>query len=293
METKHRSIPQKVDAARLAWIMERGSRFVMQKPEIIGLENLADIPEGAVLATSHLSDADIPAIVAALSPHRDIDIASLSTNQTDPKQRFFIRVAGRKHFHDVTNTLKPGSQDVGTQFRAEDYVDMQEAIAQGRDMAIATYEPVRNGMHPSQGGFGAVFLAHLANVPIIPISLAMETEGTVGLSDDLVGTVRRWIRGKQPAAKITIGAPIYLDSINRQDLEDIGRLLGTADSRYTFREEMEAAGTMERYERTRRKLHPLHSLLKAESVLVMQALAAMLPKSKGGTLEDQVPQVSE
>lgn len=260
-------------------LMRLTSEFVVKRPTLVGLEHLAELQgKPVIFAVTHLSDIDVQTAAAELSAYMPLDVATLATNMEDPIQRRAMKIAGLSHFHPIQNTFDARTQTPHATFRAEDFAQMQQAIEAGRSIVIAAHNPTRKGEFPKHAGIGAVYLAQLTGVPVIPVSLDIQSKTPVGLADDLFGVTRRLISGRRPQATLTIGEPIQLGPLNperldhtTEDIQDVAMVLSGQQ-----RELGIVSG--ERYMRALKNTSALYK----QAVKVMQVLASQLSPEKRG-----------
>jgi hypothetical protein len=257
-------------------VLSRGAvETMVKRPSKEGLQNLAELHpnQRVVFATSHLSDIDELAAVEALAPYRKVDIASLETNQRDPKQRIPEYLAGPGRFHDVKNTFDTEKDMPYTRFDAENFENMRRAMEKGSDIVISAHKPARKWEQaalPDHRGIGAVYLAQLAQVPVVPVALDIHTEDRVGMASDIPGALKKNTKGR-PEATLRIGKPIKLEDISAPDMDDVRALL-TGSMRKELREDPERfAHAKETFEK-----------LKQQGEQVMRAIAQLLPREKRG-----------
>lgn len=270
LDTQKSSVTKMQEKDKFQRFLELTTSIVVKNPKVEGAENLSDLDSTSVIfATSHLSDTD-PTIAARVlsSLGRDFDIASLATNQKAFAP--ILNFVGRGRFHDVANTFDNEKNMPHTSFDSQNYVQMSEAMKNGKDMVIAAHKPSRDWRLPDTAGVGDVYLSHLTESPIIPIAVDIHSEKPAGMSDAWVVSVRRALAGKRPEVTVRIGKPIKFESMQRQDLEDVGMIL------MSKRDELRNDGV--RYERALGN----YNKLREQSETVLNVIAEMLPSEKRG-----------
>ncbi len=270
--------PEKTESNNFRRFLEISRAIVVKKPKVEGADNLTDLGSSrAIFATSHLSDAD-PVIAASvlLSLGRNFDIASLQTNQ----QAFapILKIVGKDRFHDIANTFDAKKNLPHTNFDSQDYVEMAEVVRKGKDIVIAAHKPSRNWQLPERAGVGDVYLAHLTETPIIPVSVDIHSKEAAGMADAWVKTIRRALTRKRPEVTIRIGKPISFEKMQDQELADVGMILtGKRD---------ELRNTDERYKNALAN----YQKLREQSETVLKAIADLLPPEKRNKITNPLSQ---
>ena len=235
----------------------------IREPFVEGGENLPNYP--CVVATSHLSDVDVLAVVRAIMgvDQRKIGISSQKTNFDLSLPA--MKLAGLDHFFPLQNTTQKNGHASFT-LNLPDFERMRDGITkERRTMVIAGHVPTRNWKLHRHAGIGPVLLAHMANVPLVPavvdiMSLTPVAQSTMTLKERAL----RLIKGERPSAKIIFGKPMTFPEISEEELKAIFNLYGL--KRENIHEEEWAT----------------IALLKQEQDAMMLSLAANLPSKKRG-----------
>src|SRR6202044_1004644 len=92
-----------------------------------------------------------------------------------------------------------GADKRPTAFNPDNFVPMMEAMDKGKAMIIAGHNPSLEG-HLEEGGYGAVYLAEMADATILPVSIDI-------ISTENLGTARNRMKTflHKPDARVRIG----------------------------------------------------------------------------------------
>jgi len=258
---------QERSSKRFIYTVELLGRLAIKKPSIEGRENLPQTP--CIIATTHLSDIDEQMIAADAGHDRKIGLASFATNQKFIVFKPFITLSGRDNFYDITNAPFKGNFTAPS-LRQTDFEKMSQAITQEKaNIVISAHNRTYNWELPDKPGLGAVLLAHIANVPIVPSVLDIHSPTIVGSSRDILKTVKNFATFNRPESKIIYGQPIYLSEISQEELKGVFNLYSFEARKKMSQEEINAANAT-------------LSVLQAEAEQVMHALALKLPPEKRG-----------
>lgn len=269
---------------RLGFLSRLAMETMVKRPKVEGLNHLNELKPGqhAVFATTHLADIDVHAVIQALAPYRKVDVASLETNQKDPKQAIFERMVGRNRFHDVKNTFDTEKDKPYTSVDPENYKIMKSAMDRGSDIVIAAHRPVRRiekAELPKHIGIGAVYLAQLSESPIVPTALDVASDKRVGMASNLAFSLKETHILEKPDSKLKIGSPIQFEQIPHADLEAFGMMFSSI-SRSELRKDPEK---LERARATFEKI-------KQQSETLMKKIAELLPPEKQGPYRQDLSQ---
>lgn len=241
------------------------SRFDIKKPTVEGIEKLP--PNPCVVATTHLSDIDVQEIAMVVANQRKVGIVSQETNLTFPLYRPFVAAIGKENFFSIANAPYQGSRTAYS-LRVDDLKKMEEGINQeGRTMIIAAHNPTRNWELAEKPGMAAVVLAHMANVPLVPAALDIESKTPVAQTTNNLARVKNLLN--RPNAKIIFGEPLELSEIPEDKVRAAVGLYSPDQRRNMTPEQLAAA---------RETL----SVLQDEANRMMESLASKLPSEKRG-----------
>ncbi|KKQ96691.1 MAG: hypothetical protein A3C27_03065 [Candidatus Levybacteria bacterium RIFCSPHIGHO2_02_FULL_39_36] len=248
------------------------SRFDIKKPTVEGLEKLPPTP--CVVATTHLSDIDVQEVAMVVANQRKIGIVSQETNLTFPLYKPFVAAIGKENFFPITNApYKKGK--TAYSLRLDDLRKMQEGITQeGRTMIVAGHNPTHNWQLAEKPGMAAVLLAHMANVPLVPVALDIESKTPVAQTTNNLARLKNLLN--RPHAKIIFGDPIELAQLSEEKLKAAVGLY-SPDQRRSM--------TPEQAQEARETL----ITLQRESEQMMEALASKLPPEKRGKWASPTP----
>lgn len=270
---------------RFEWAMWLNSELVVQRPKVVGLENLEKIPKGVnpVIVGSHLrSDASLQIIARELDSKFNIGIAVQSGNRKVSLINALFEVIGQSNFYDI-DSLTERKKVNGKSVRIDKYTlnlnnydIMKVAMEKGKTMLIAAhYSPIYTGVLPNKPGFAVIYLAHLSGQRVVvPVVLDMYTDDEgIGRIDRKLNIIKNLFMGKRPKSKMTICEPISLDPIDPLNIELMKKWikarLDRKPSGLNFKDEEKAA---EAYRRMRQ----------VDGSKIMYALAQALPLEKRG-----------
>ena len=242
------------------------SRFDIKKPTIEGLENLPSTP--CVVATTHLSDIDVQEVVVAVANIRKVGMATQSTNLTHPLFEPFFKLMGMNNFFPITNTYNKWNTKYSLIF--DDFKKMHNGIEQEeRTIVISAHNPTQEWKLPEKPGVGAVILAHMTNVQIIPAAVDIQCPTPVAQTTDSLTRIKNFITMKRPKAKIYFCKPLQLSKIPNDKLIPVINLYNRDEREKMSKEEIASANkTLDG--------------LKVEAEKLMLSLASKLPSSKRG-----------
>lgn len=269
---------------RFRWAMWVDSEHVVQRPEVVGLENLEKIPKGInpVITGTHLrTDTALQIIARELDEKFDIGIAQQAGNRKNPIINTMFTIIGQDHFYDVDHTTTrtkvngKSERDDKYMLNFNNYDVMNEAMKKGKTILIsAHYSPIYDGILPNKPGFAAIYLAHLSGQRVIlPVALDMDTnDPDTGRGDRISNILKNLVTGKRPKSKMTICEPIALDPIEPSDIELMKKWI-------TARQ---AQAHSDLNPEEQRKAKEAFRRMRQDGEKVMLALAAALPLERRG-----------
>ena len=249
--------------------MQTYSEFFIKPPRTQGLNNLTQIPQNQplIIASTHLSDIDVQTVAANIAPYRNVGIASQASNQRDFLIGSFLRLAGIANVFGITNEYDSKKHLSHYKFNHEDFEIMNEAIKKGKTIVIAAHNPTYNWKLPEKPGKGAVYLAQLSNAMILPAALDIQSDMPIGMADDKINSIKRFILGKKPNARIIIGKPIKFSPIEQHDLKQMADYFENKIKNQFKNQDLE-------------KIQITITKIKEQAQTIMKVLADMLPQEK-------------
>ncbi len=265
---------KKLETSKRLLMALESVRLNFSKIEVIGEEYLKEIPEGAkiVIAVDHLNNLSIPTAALELGSRLPIQISNQSTQfsfRENPGGNIGVVAGGKKNFKGIdydSETDKPKT------FNPENFDEMLDPLSEGYAMVVAAHNPVNNNKLPEKGGYGAAYLASIADAYVVPVSVNIKSEvhvmeGNAGIINNLKGAVS--MLKNRPEAVISIGKPRKVaEEANIQKFHSLfmkrkesGRL---------------SADELEEFKRLRASLN-------SASNEIMEDIAIMLPEEKKGT----------
>jgi hypothetical protein len=272
-ETEKIELKEKPEISKRLLMALESTRLNFSKIEVIGEDHLKEIPEGArvVIAVDHLNNLSIPTATLEMGKRLPIQISNQSTQflwKENPGGRVGVVVGGEKNFKGIdydakTNEPKP--------FNPENFDGMLEPLNEGYAIIVAAHNPVNTNKLPERAGYGAAYLAGIANAYILPVSVNVKAEvhtmeGRAGMLKNLKGQIA--MLKNRPEAEVTIGKPRKL--AEERDIQQL---------HYLFMKHKEA-GRLSPEEM--QEFKHLRISLDAASDEIMEDLAAMLPENKRG-----------
>lgn len=216
-----------------------------------------------IVATTHVSDADVGVVFNALSKTFDLGIGNQSTHHSwheDWPMYLALRMMGRRRFFPVDFSGLEGRR-VGV-FVPANFEAMADAMRRHHlAMLVPAHSPCLTGALPRRGGLGAVYLRQVMEASVIVPAAAIVEYPSGGVQRGIapVNLLRR-----PKTVRAVIGKAIELPTIPH-----VGDLPGLMRSR------QRTAGETVLYRAIRRQL-------KEQSSDVMRALARLVPEEMRG-----------
>ena len=242
--------------------------------KIVGEDNLKEIPEGAkvVVVVDHLNNLSIPTAALALGRKLPIIISNQSTQfswRENPGGHLGVAVAGKENFAGIDYDPKTNEPKA---FNPQNFDEMLEPLEEGYAVIVAAHNPVNTNELPEDAGYGAAYLAGIADAYILPVSVNVKAdvhtmEGDAGIMKNLQATVA--MLKNRPEAEVTIGKPRKI--AEEKDIQRFHFL-------FIKRKEMGRLSTEELDE-----FKNLRGSLDSASDEIMEELAGMLSEEKRGT----------
>lgn len=258
---------------RLMRFAELFKKIVVGKTEVVGREHLASLPPGTpvVIASTHISDIDIPLVVAELGHKFDMVVTDLSIHRrigtairsSDPTI-LSIWIAGSKNFLPLTYLQEKGERK--GRINPLDMEKIKEAVESGKTPVIAAHNPTFDGMLSDIPGYAAVRTAlSIDNAVLIPVAVQIgQGLNLLGLAKTMVQTIF-----KRPSAKISIGKPlIFNNPAAKQAVIAIEKILISRGGNLT--------------EDDKGQIRMARQVVNQEGARLMRALARMLPPERRG-----------
>ncbi|OHA18810.1 MAG: hypothetical protein A2664_04880 [Candidatus Taylorbacteria bacterium RIFCSPHIGHO2_01_FULL_46_22b] len=257
---------------RLLLALEVNIRPLIGEISVSGRENLEILPPDrkVVVATTHISDLDIPLVVKTLGSDFDMAISDVSTHHhffEDPMGNASITVAGKENFFPIDYKKRVGGKDA--RFNPNNFVAMRDAMESGKEIVVSAHNPSETG-GLTRGGVGAVYLSQIADAVLLPVAVDMKSKEPFLVGKNMLDKIR-----ERPDVDVLIGKPIELTSI-----KGIGEYQEIFDKRRNG--EKLSAEEVARFKQ-------LSSSLREQSEILMRSLAALLPDEKRGSYSEHVP----
>jgi len=165
-----------------------------------------------ILAATHTSDRDMPAIMGALASRMDLRIPYISELVNEEPTATIMKLMGSEHWISLDYEKTETGEWQAKKFNPKNFQPATEALKNGATVLIAAHDPAYEYILPNHGGNGAVWLAHEADAVIIPV--AVDTH-----EPDLVGVPKAGRRQslatkfRRPTVDVIIGTPIKLTAL--------------------------------------------------------------------------------
>lgn len=186
----------------------------------MGMENLDTIPSdrGLVIATTHLTDIDMPLAAYVLGRRLDIAMADMSLNHQGPN-RLVVKIAGERNFFAIDFRKNEKGEEVPRIFNPDNFEPMVRAIKNGKRLMVAAYMPSKTREFTRTGN-AVPYIAALGRAMILPVAVSLETDENLGMVPE---TLARTIC-KGPDVRVVIGEPMELpQGPDLSLLQEVGR----------------------------------------------------------------------
>ena len=259
--TSHETNDSKTSSKRLMFAMRTLTRMSAGEIGVHGRENLKEIPVGAkvVIATTHITDNDVPIAAVALGDKFDLVITDQSVHRTSAREFLSYigeSIAGWENFIPISWNFGKGGKKHG-KLNPKDFDNVRAAMEKGKTPLVAAHNP-SFGVLPPKPGIGAQLLAETTpgEVVILPVSVDVQYE-----HPEKTATTYQKLRTlfRKPKAVVTIGHPIIP------------------------KERIDSADLISSLEHPANEVRHTVSAMRDRSRIIMQELAKMLPESKRGT----------
>lgn len=246
------------------------------KIKVKGEENLDKLPPGAkvIIATTHISDFDVLVPIVKLGKRFKIKAVNASLQhdvRKDAMPSLSVIAAGKENTIPVD--FKWGKNPKGqksyysSSFNPDNFTPMKEALDDGDAILMAAYnpEPIKSGMLPAKGGYGAVYLAEVSDAVIVPVAVNIKSK------DPFAGMRERAIQTllDRPEMEMVIGEPITLDKVS--GIERMAEILKQREKDPKSITKNEIG-----------ELRNVQKDLQNQSDKIMASLARLLPEEKRG-----------
>src|SRR5680860_394271 len=184
--------------------------------EVIGKENLNALPEGqkVVVACTHISDIDVPVALQVLGNDLRLKLSDQSVHHNfkeEPSMNISMNIAGKDNFFPIDYGGK-GAEKHSAAFNPDNFVPMMNAMDEGVSIIMAGHSPSADG-HLEKGGYGAAYLAEMADAIVLPISVDVMTKHPNGY--DNISMIKHFFKTlvKKSDVSVRIGEPFHLEKI--------------------------------------------------------------------------------
>lgn len=235
-----------------------------------GEEHLKEIPPGkkVVVATTHISDYDMPLAIYALGDKFELVVANASDQHAFRKSPFGnigMRISGTENFRGIDYRDNYKGPDF---FNPANYRPIEKDLREGKTAVVAAHNPVFDYRLPERGGYAAVYVAELADAVVLPVALDVQSSKKIGTGSKFSDAAKSlWER---PEARVIIGAPLAFQRL--EGVEQFEAIMRTRHDRSAPRPAAEEITFVRGISRK----------LKENSRLLMKALAVLLPPEKRG-----------
>ncbi len=230
-----------------------------------GGENLDLIPADrrVIFATTHSTNSDVPIAISVIGKKFHLAVGDASTHRAfaeSPVAFVGTKIVGEEHFYSVRHKKRKGVER--GLFDPEDFEKMEGAFEGGKAVVLSAYYHGRYESELSErGGYGAVYLAQLADALVVPVAVDVRSS-KLGEKSDVKLLLER------PKVDVVIGKPIEIPKI--ESIERIKAILEKRKEGRLSREEI-------------LEFRRLADELRERSDMVMRDIAKLLPEEKRGT----------
>ncbi len=249
-------------------LVETSLRLSFKEIIVNGTENLELIPPNrrVIFAPTHLSDSDVPLTISAVGKRFHVAVGDASTHHKFSENTpawLANQITGPENFYPIKHQKDEKGVERGS-INPEDFETMQKPLEERKAMILAAYFKGGHGWElPSKGGYGAVYLAEIANALIVPVAVNIKSKEQVGMGGG--GALKTLL--KRPNAEVNIGKPLDLPKI--EGMERMAEILKKKKTTKLSTEEVQ-------------EFHRLSKALREHSDTLMEHLANLLPKEKQG-----------
>ncbi len=229
-----------------------------------GEENLDRIPPDrrVIFATTHSTNSDVPIALSVIGKKFHLAVGDASTHRKfaeSPVAFVGTKIVGEEHFYSVQHKKQKGVER--GLFDPEDFENMEGAFESGKAVMLSAYYHGRYESELSErGGYGAVYLAQIADALIVPVAVDIKSS-ELGEKSDVKLLMER------PNVDVVIGEPIELPKID--GIERIKAILEKRKEGRLSREDL-------------LEFRQLANELRERSDMLMQDIANLLPEEKRG-----------
>ncbi len=259
------SRPQ-ITPRRLMLALEAAVKLQTKSVEVDGKDHLKEIPPDSkvIVATTHLSDLDVPMAAYVLGNELNLIITDQSVHHhfTEEGGSYIEMIlAGKENFIPIDH--KKSHKGKEPSFNPDNFAPMAEALEKGKDVVFAAHAPSKKhekNLKNDRGGYGAVYLAEISDAVVLPVAVEVIFDGGTGMYENHFKTFF-----KKPDVKVHIGAPFKLEKI--KGIERFSELMKrhSETGPLTIEEFKEFSGTK--------------AALKLQSKFLMSKLVALFPDS--------------
>lgn len=258
----------------LQLIGNKSIEFFTKRFTIDGEENIDEVkalqsknPESRfIIASSHLSNLDVPAAIKAIGNTFNLQISATSQNFGLTQQEIMFRLGGKENFSPLTHTKKTSTEASRGVFNPEDFSDLIKKTQEGKSVWIAAHEfTVEEKMQRAK--IGSVYLAQKTGAYVLPTALELQGGASVSLekpTDVVKGAF------KKANAIYHVGKLIKLEPID----------VSVIDHVFEKRKRSEDISIEER-----KKFSATITLLRQQAQQLSVTIASLLPENMRGVYE--------
>jgi len=205
-QSREKSDPRLRASLKFARFLAAGS------VEVSGLQNVdkLDKSEKILIASTHITDVDIPIAASVLADKLDLSITGMSlfnSLSNGVVRRLFIAAPGKKHFNPIPYDVDKNGVQRPSIFNRESFVQILQNIDDGKKPIIAAHAPLKNNQIPTKPGIAVPYLASTANSYILPVAVEFyNKDEKLGMAEHRIHTLLA-----REALKVTIGEPFKLE----------------------------------------------------------------------------------
>jgi hypothetical protein len=274
-EKAEQEIHPRVETSKRLLLALEPTRLNFSKMELLGEEHLAEIPPGSkvVIAVDHLNNLSIPTAALMMGKNLPIIISNQSTQfsfRENPQGHLGVALGGKDNFRGID--YDPESEKPKA-FNPENFDSMEESLNEGYAMIVAAHNPVNTNTMPEEGGYGAAYLASIADAYILPVSVDIKAKRGIHTSESKTNFLKNIkasldVVRERPEVTVSIGRPYKIPQ--EKDIQRFHEIF------------MKRKGGEKLSSEESQEFHRLRTSLDEASDEIMKTLAAMLPEEKRG-----------
>lgn len=212
METLHSRSHEK-SSFRLRASLKLARYLAAGELNIEGYDNLENIDASRplIVASTHITDVDIPIAASVVADKLDLSITGTSLfNHVSSGiiRKVFISAPGKKNFNSIEYNIDNYGNQSPAVFNYKSFNEIINSIEDGKKPIVSAHNPVQDGKLPERPGIAVPYLASATGAEILPVAVQFENpDDKLGMANHRIYTLLA-----REAIKVSIGEPFGLDS---------------------------------------------------------------------------------